>query len=69
MSQTGHARRRRKALEAQMAAEAEQSQKDLSSMKVDELKKLAEEAQIDGFETMKKAELIAALEAKQTETE
>lgn len=69
MSQTGHARRRRKALEAQMAAEAEQSQKDLSSMKVDELKKLAEEAQIDGFETMKKAELIEALEAQQKATE
>jgi hypothetical protein len=35
---------------------------DLSSMKVDELRSLAEEKGVEGFETMRKAELVAALE-------
>lgn len=35
---------------------------DLSSLKVAELKTVAEQRQIDGFDSMKKAELIEALE-------
>ncbi|MDR5602088.1 Rho termination factor N-terminal domain-containing protein [Staphylococcus coagulans] len=35
---------------------------DLSSLKVAELKTVAEQRQVDGFDSMKKAELIEALE-------
>ena len=42
---------------------------DLSKLKVDELKKLAKERQIDGYETMKKEQLIEVLNTIKVETE
>lgn len=42
-------------------AEAKEVKTDLSSLTVAELKKLAKEKNIDGYTTMKKAELLAAL--------
>ncbi len=40
---------------------------DLSKLKVDELKKLAKEKQIDGYEDMKKEQLIEALNSVENE--
>lgn len=42
---------------------------DLSKLKVDELKKLAKEKQIDGYESMKKEQLIEVLNSIKDETE
>ncbi len=60
MSATGHRLRKKKAL---ANAEAAEQKIDFSQLKVDELKQLAEAAGIEGFQSMKKAELVAALES------
>lgn len=41
--------------------EKQGEQQDLSKLKVDELKALAEQAGIEGFDDMKKAQLVEAL--------
>lgn len=57
MSITGFNRRRRE------SAKKENSNKvEYSKLKVDELKEIAKEKEIEGFEEMKKAQLIEELE-------
>lgn len=41
--------------------EVEEAKKDLSDLKVDELKELASASSIEGYSTMKKDELIQAI--------
>lgn len=50
-------------------AEPDGTQKDLSELTVNELRGLAKELQIGGAVTMKKAELVAAIEAEPVQVE
>ncbi|WKE65069.1 Rho termination factor N-terminal domain-containing protein [Gallaecimonas kandeliae] len=75
IKKTGHIEADPKAVEALVNSgalvpdeAAPQAQADLDKLKVDELRTLAEQSGVEDFATLKKAELIAALQAAEQGT-